>query len=106
MDLTLKIRTQSAAFTVTLRSYQEINRRKEKRGAKLCGFLLSPFSCCPLRRDGSATVNGSDSQNSNSISGIHRHAAIVPRDKQEKGEERSKTLWVPPFSVLLLSSTA
>jgi hypothetical protein len=26
-----------------------------------------------------------------SINGIHSHAAIVPSDKQENGEERSKT---------------
>jgi len=34
---------KSAAFTVTLRSYQEIDRRREKGGAKFFGFLLSPF---------------------------------------------------------------
>src|SRR4051794_29379448 len=35
---------QSRAATVTLRSHQEINRRKENGGAKLFGFLLSPYS--------------------------------------------------------------
>src|SRR3954471_19987120 len=39
-----------------------------------------------------------------SVSVLHPTAAIVPRDKQEKGEERSKTFWIPPFSVLLFLS--
>jgi hypothetical protein len=47
-------------FTVTLRSYQNINRRNWRNESKKV-FLLSPFSCLSLIIEASVRRNGAQS---------------------------------------------